>query len=83
MPIWKQNSMPQANNMDAKHCAGQTLILDFKWKRYLEGLFDGFSAQKKDPGFNLRRNYTLSHLTVSVVACTDFSLGVQTERVGK
>ena len=30
MSIWKRNSMPQANNMDAKHCAGQTLILDFQ-----------------------------------------------------
>ena len=51
--------MPQANNMDAKHCAQQTIILDSQLKRYLEGLFDGFSCQNKDPGFNLRRNYTL------------------------
>ena len=49
MPIWKRNSMPQANNMDAKHCAGQTLMLDFQWKRYLEGLFDWFSCQKFAP----------------------------------
>ena len=51
--------MPEANNMDAKDCAWQTIILDFQLKRYLEGLFDGFSCQNKDPGFNLRRNYTL------------------------
>ena len=49
MPIWKQNSMPQANNMDAKHCTGQTLILDFQRKRFLEGLFDGFHAKTKTP----------------------------------
>ena len=52
--------MPQANNMGAKHCARQTIILDFLLKRYLEGLFDGFSCQNKDPRFNLRRNYTLN-----------------------
>ena len=52
--------MPQANNMDTKHCAGQTKILDYQLKRYLEGLFDEFSCQNKDPGFNFRQNYTLS-----------------------
>ena len=59
MLMLRRNSMPQTNNMDAKHCAGQTLILDFQLKRYLEGLFDGFSCQNKDPGLNFRRNYTL------------------------
>ena len=51
--------MPQAINMDAKHCARQTIILDFQLKWYLEGLFEGFSCQNKDPGFNSRQNYTL------------------------
>jgi hypothetical protein len=30
MQIWKRNSTPQANNMDANHFAVQTLILDFQ-----------------------------------------------------
>ena len=50
MPMWERNSIVQSNNMVAKHCARQTQILDFQQKRYLEGLFDGFSCKKKTLG---------------------------------
>ena len=36
-------------------------------KKYLEGLFDGYTCQNKDPGFNFRHNYTLSYETFQAV----------------
>jgi hypothetical protein len=45
MPIWKQNSMPQANNMDAKHCAGQTQTSIFNEKGIWRANLMGFHAK--------------------------------------
>ena len=50
MPIWKRNSMLQANNMDAKHCAGQTQTSIFNEKGIWRACWMGFHAKTKTLG---------------------------------
>ena len=57
--------------MEAQHCAGQTLCSIFNEKRYLEGLFDGYTGKDKDPGFNFCKNYFKMNFLVLVVIKSD------------
>ena len=59
--------MPLTNSMEASWAvASGKLYTLINEKNGLEGLFDVFTCQNKDPGFHFRRNYTLSKRCSSI-----------------
>ena len=50
MPIWKRNSMPQANNMDANIAAGKLKYSIFNEKGILRAYLMGFQAKSQTLG---------------------------------